>query len=159
MKKIVIIILALAIVLGFIIWRFGPKVSEQVQTGPVNLIFWGLWEDEALIKPLIDEYRKLSPETTVTYVRQSSVNYRTRVQTQVRNGVGPDVFMIHNSWLPMFVGDLAPSPISLSDYQATFYPIAVDSFVKDNQILGAPMEIDGLVLYYNEEILIAAGII
>lgn len=159
MKKIVIIVLALAVVVGFAIWRFGPKVSPNIQTGPVTLTFWGLWEDEALIKPLIEEYRKVSPDTTINYVRQSSVNYRTRVQTQVRAGVGPDVFMIHNTWLPMFIGDLAPSSMSLTDYQSTFYPVAVDSFVKDNQILVSPMEVDGLALYYNEEILIAAGVV
>ncbi len=158
MWKIVIIVLSLAVVLGFIVWKFGPKVSPNIQSGPVTLTFWGLWEDETLIKPLIEEYKKLSPTVTVNYLRQSSVNYRTRVQTQVRNGVGPDVFMIHNTWLPMFAGDLAPSPMSLSDYQLTFYPVVVDSFVKDNKILAAPMEVDGLGLYYNEEILTAAGV-
>lgn len=158
MKKIIIIVLALAVVIGFIVWRFGPRVSPAIQTGPVTLTFWGLWEDEALIKPLIEEYRRVSPNTTINYIRQSSVNYRTRVQTQVREGVGPDVFMIHNTWSPMFIGDLAPSPMSLGDYQQTFYPVAVESFVKDNQILGMPQEIDGLALYYNEEILTAAGV-
>lgn len=163
MKRIVIVVLSLAIVLGFIVWRFGPNVSlfnKAKDNGPITLIYWGLWEDDNLIKPIIAEYQKQNPKITVTYVKQSSVNYRTRVQTQVREGVGPDVFMIHNSWLPMFSADLAAAPpdiFSLSDYKGMFYPVVLDSFVKDNQILAAPMEIDGLVLFYNEDMLTAVG--
>lgn len=127
---------------------------------PITLTYWGLWEDDNLIKPLIDEYQKLNPLIIIKYVRQSSVNYRTRVQTQIRNGVGPDVFRIHNSWLPMFQLDLAQAPadiFTLPDYRQLFYPIAEASFVKENQILAAPMEIDGLALYINEELLNGIG--
>lgn len=161
MKKIIIIVLALLVVGGFIFWRFGPKISPNQPSGPVTLTFWGLWEENNLIKPLIDEYKKTNPDVTVNFVRQSSLNYRTRVQTQIREGQGPDVFMIHNSWLPMFEGDLVPAPsniFSLSNYQKTFYQVATDSFVKNNQIYGAPAEVDGLALYYNEEMLAGVGL-
>lgn len=162
MKKIIIIVLSLAIILGFLFWRFGPGISffKGNQQGPMQLTYWGLWEDDNLIRPLISEYQKQNPNVTINYVKQSSTNYRTRVQTQVREGVGPDVFRIHNSWLPMFESDLAPAPedvFSLADYKSIFYPVAVDSFVKQNLIYGAPMEIDGLALFYNEEILNGVG--
>lgn len=162
MKKIAIIVLVLLIMGILLFWKFGPH-GIQTPLGPKNvtLTFWGLWEDDHLMQPLIQEYKKLHPEVTINYVRQSSINYRTRVQTQVRAGTGPDVFMIHNSWLPMFTGDLSPAPVSvftLLDYQKTFYPVAVDDFVRDNQIWAAPAEIDGLALFYNEDILNGTGI-
>src|SRR3989344_3065602 len=103
MKKIIIIVLSLSIVLSFIFWKFGPNLMPKKSPESVTLTVWGLWEDENLIKPLLSEYQKQSPNVTVTYLRQSSLNYRTRVQTQIREGVGPDVFLIHNSWLPMFI--------------------------------------------------------
>ena len=164
MKKIIIIVLSLSIVLGFLFWKFGPNISGLFSTktpeGPVSLTLWGLWEDESLIKPLIDEYKKQNPKVDITYVRQSSINYRTRVQTQVREGVGPDIFMIHNSWLPMFSIDLTSAPediFSLAEYKSLFYLVAVESFVKDNQIFAAPQEIDGLALFVNEDILNPVG--
>src|SRR3989344_3918085 len=162
MKKVIIIVLSLAIILGFLFWRFGPSISffKSKPQGPITLTYWGLWEDDNLIKPLITQYQQQNPNINVSYVRQSSINYRTRVQTQIREGVGPDIFRIHNSWLAMFETDLAPAPAdiySLVDYQSIFYPVAVDSFVKNNQIYAAAMEVDGMALFYNEEILNGVG--
>ncbi len=163
MKKIIIAVLSLAIVLGFLFWRFGPSISffnSAKDEGPVTLSFWGLWEDENLVKPLLAEYQKQNPKIVINHLKQSSTNYRSRVQTQIREGVGPDVFMIHNSWLPMFLNDLAPAPsdaFSLSDYRTSFYPIAWESFVRENRIFAAPGEVDGLALFVNEEMLNGVG--
>lgn len=159
MKRIIIIVLSLAIIFGFLFWKFGPstnlfnKIKPQ---GPTQLTFWGLWEEDNLIKPIIVEYQKQHPNITINYERKSSVNYRTRVQTQIREGQGPDIFMIHNSWLPMFEQDLIAAPANvwtIADYKATFYPVAFDSFVKASSIYAAPLEIDGLALFYNEDLL------
>lgn len=163
MKKIIIIVLALSIVLGFIFWKFGPSISlfgKPKPQGPITLTYWGLWEDDNLIKPAIAAYQSQHPNIIINYERKSSINYRTRAQTQIRSGVGPDVFRIHNTWLPMFAADLAPAPadvFTISDYKNLFYPVAVDSFVRANQIYGAPMEIDGLALFYNEDMLNGVG--
>ncbi len=162
MKKIVIIVLVVSIILGFLFWWLGPRLPffKKTEQGPVVLTYWGLWEDDSLIKPLIAEYQKQNPKVVVNYVRQSSVNYKPRVQAQIRQGVGPDVFRIHNSWLPMFAQDVAPAPaevLSLSEYRTLFYPVAETAFVKNNQILASPLEIDGLGLYINEDILNGVG--
>lgn len=161
MKKIIIIALVLAIVAGFLFWKFGPSFKSQGPSGPVELTYWGLWEEDNLIKPLIAEYQKQNPKVKINYVRQSSINYRTRVQAQITEGIGPDIFRIHNSWLPMFTGYLYPAPdgiFSTLDYNQIFYPVAQESFIKDKQIFSAPIEVDGLSLYYNEEILASGGV-
>lgn len=163
MKRVIIIVLSLAIIFGFLFWKFGPKISlfsKQVPQGPVELSYWGLWEDDSLVRGVIDLYQSQNPNVVINYVRQSSINYRTRVQTQIREGVGPDIFRIHNSWLPLFRDDLAPAPedvFTLEDYKNLFLPVAVDSFVKNNAIYASPIEIDGLVLFYNEEMLSGIG--
>ena len=161
MKKIIIIALSLAIIVGFLWWKFGPNLFQKSgPKGPVELTYWGLWEEEDLLRPLILQFESQNPNIKVNYVRQSSVNYKSRVQTQVREGTGPDVFRIHNSWMPMFEADLYPAPsdiLTTDEFGKTFYPVAKDSLVKNSQILAVPMEIDGLALYYNEEILNGVG--
>lgn len=160
-KKLIIIGLSLLVVIAFLVWRFGPNFNQvSQQSGPVTLTYWGLWEEENMLRPVIARYQELNPDITINYVRQSSLNYRTRVQTQIREGAGPDVFRLHNSWLIMFANDLAPAPadiFNMNEYQATFYPVASASFVQNSQIYAAPIEVDGLALYYNEELLSGVG--
>lgn len=150
------------IVVGILLFIFGPKLSGRpnVSSGPVQLKVFG-FEDEKTIAPKLAEFEKTNPGVKVVYSRQSNINYRTRIQTQIREGVGPDVFTIHSTWTKMFAGDLAPAPpdiLSLTDFQNTYFPVAFDNFVAAGSIYGVPDEIDGLALYYNEEILSSAGV-
>jgi multiple sugar transport system substrate-binding protein len=49
--------------------------------------------------------------------------------------------------------------MSLTEYQDTFYPTAVQDFTgTDGRIYAIPLEIDGLALYYNKDIFTKAGI-
>ncbi|TSC64626.1 MAG: Uncharacterized protein G01um101493_73 [Microgenomates group bacterium Gr01-1014_93] len=150
------------IIVGILLFVFGPKLSNRasVPSGPVTIKYFG-FEDESVILPILQEFEKNNPGIKVNYNRQSNINYRTRVQTQIREGVGPDIFTIHASWTKMFSGDLAAAPgdvLSLTDFQNTFFPVAAESFLDNNRIFGVPNEIDGLALYYNEEILTGAGV-
>ena len=77
MKKIIIIVLSLAIVLGFLWWKFGPSIplfNKPSQQGPITLTYWGLWEEDNLIKPVIEQYQKQNPNITIAYERKSSLN-------------------------------------------------------------------------------------
>ncbi len=163
MKKIIIIVLALFVILGFIFWKFGPALfsgGSKGPTGPVKLTYWGLWEEGALMKGVIAEYQKTHPNVQIEYTRQPSLNYKSRLQTQIKDGSGPDIFRIHNTWVPQFPGYLYPAPLStfsVSDYESTFYPVAKDSFVSGQYVYAAPVGIDGLAMYVNEEIVTNAG--
>lgn len=161
MKKIVIIVLVLAIIIAFLFWKFGPQLKQKNQVPEqVTIVYGSLWEDESLIKPLIVEFEKNNPNIKVTFTKQSSVYYKTRLQAQMQDGGSPDVFRIHNTWLPMFEQFLAPAPsdiFTVADYKQLFYPIAEASFIKGNSIYAAPMEVDGLALYINEGMLNAVG--
>lgn len=167
MKKALIPVVAVLIllILIFLALRYGSNFFSRFSAAPkkptnVTLTYWGFWEDDNLIKPLITDYQKQYPNVTINYQKQLTTNYRTRLQTQISAGVGPDVFWIHNTWLPMFSGYLAPAPgnmFSVADYKSQFYPVAADSFIRNSAVYAAPMEVDGLGMFYNEEILKAAG--
>jgi multiple sugar transport system substrate-binding protein len=162
MKKVIILAVVLVVILGVVFVAVNIFTKKQpAPSGPVTISYWGLWEEENLVKPVIAEFERKNPNIKVSFTKQTSQNYRPRVQSQIQEGNGPDVFRIHNSWLPMFDGYLSPAPedvLSMEEFKSTFYPIASDSFVKNNQIFASPMEIDGLALYYNEELLKAANL-
>src|SRR3989344_2928667 len=158
MVKIILIALVLLIAAGLII--LGINTLKNREPEQINIVYWDFW-DENLIRPVLTEFERTHPNTKISYTSQSQLNYRTRLSTQIKEGAGPDVFPIHNSWLPLFLNDISPAPsniFSLGDYKSTFYPVAFDSFVASNQIYGAPLGIDGLALFVNTDILSAANV-
>jgi len=158
MVKIILIALVLLIAAGLII--LGINTFKNREPEQINIVYWDFW-DENLIRPVLTEFERTHPNTKISYTSQSQLNYRTRLSTQIKEGAGPDVFPIHNSWLPLFLNDISPAPsniFSLGDYKSTFYPVAFDSFVASNQIYGAPLGIDGLALFVNTDILSAANV-
>lgn len=163
MKYAVAGVITLSIVVGLIFWKSSSNVNQapKQENGPVTLNYWGLFEDEETLKPVIEAFVQTHPNIIVNYTKQSPLNYRTRIQTQIREGQGPDIFRIHNSWIGMFLPDLYPAPDSVfksGEFSNTFYPIASETLMLQGKVYAVPLEIDGLALYYNEDILKAANV-
>lgn len=162
MKKLALIVIILSLIFGVLFWKFSPQIFNQAEEQKqANLTYWGVFEDEAILRPIILAYQSSHPHIKITYVKQSLLNYRTRLQTQIAAGQGPDVFEIHSSFLPMLVNDLTPAPFSVmgdAEFANTFYSSIKDNLVLDGKVYALPLEVNGLVLFYNEDILKAAGI-
>ncbi|MEK7110153.1 MAG: extracellular solute-binding protein, partial [Patescibacteria group bacterium] len=138
---------------------------------PVNLIYWGLWEDREVMEPLIASYQQKNPNIKITYQKMQPQSYReklvSRSKTQGTDGVGtsaiekPDIFRFHNTWLPEIkdiVSPLPPTVMSGEEFDKTFYPIHKKDLKVGNYYYGLPLEIDGLVLVYNQSLFKKAGI-
>lgn len=163
MKVVIIIVVILAILGGVAFWRFGYLLQPKKAPSTITLSLWGLWEDASLIAPAINEYEKQNPNIKIDYVHQNAPNYRTRVQTQITESSGPDMFMTHASWLPMFLNtnslsSIPSSVMNILDFQKTFYPVASKTLTKDGKIYALPQEIDGIAMFYNEDLLSAASV-
>ena len=146
----------------FAVWKFVlPLLPAGIKPGGVTLTYWGLWEDENILKPLIDDYTKNHRGVKIEYKKQNQREYRERLQAALVAGKGPDIFRFHNTWLPMLKNDLSPVPSSVfseSDFQKTFYPVASKDLKIGSSLYGIPLEFDGLALLYNMEIFEAAGV-
>ncbi len=126
----------------------------------VSISYWGLWENESIVAPVIAAFEAAHPKIKVEYVKQSPKQYRERLQAAIARGDGPDAFRFHNSWIPMLKNELALVPKTVmtpAEFSSTFYPIASASLVAGSSIFGIPLEIEGLGLYYNEDLFAAAG--
>lgn len=159
LKLILLGLLAVAVLIGGV---FGlTRLLGKKPLEPVNLTWWGLWEDETIVAPLIADYQKQAPHVKVTYVRQSPQDYRERLTSAMARGNGPDIFRFHNTWVPMLAGELATIPgevIDEASFANTFYKTALQDLIANGKIIGMPLAIDGLGLYVNEEIFNAANI-
>lgn len=164
-KKFVIVF---AVVLMVILVLFGALAAikkiignKPTQTsGEVTLTWWGFWDDKSVIDPLIKEYESQNPNVKINYETQSHEAYRERLTSSLARGKGPDIFRIHNTWVPMFTKDLAalPSDVMTSqEYEDTFYKAAVDSLTVGKNIVGIPLQYDGLGLFINQDIFTTYG--
>lgn len=139
-------------------------IPRKPQT--VELTFWGFWEEEDAMHPIIEKYEAENPGVKITYAIQQLDNYEsllyTRLeQAQSSNEPAPDIVMIHNSWLPKFEKYLTPLPstvMSVDTYKQEFYPTAFNDFTgRNGGIYAIPLQIDGLMVIYNKELLAEAG--
>ncbi|MDD4382064.1 MAG: extracellular solute-binding protein, partial [Candidatus Dojkabacteria bacterium] len=82
-------------------------------------------------------------------------------QSSSSNEPAPDIFRIHNTWIPKFYQYLYALPSSImsaQQYSDAFYPTAVDDLTaKDGNIYAIPLEIDGLMIFYNKQLLAEEG--
>lgn len=128
----------------------------------VTLKYWGLWESASTVNTVVADFKKEHPNIDVVYEKRSPQQYRESLLTQINDGKGPDIFRFHNTWTPMLEGILDPVPsdvVPASEFKKNFYPTVFGDLRNVNkEFVGVPLEIDGLGLYWNEDIARAAGI-
>jgi len=156
MKLIIAVVILVIIVVGAVVGFFLLRGREaEPTTGNITLTWWGLWEDETIVQPLIEEYQAANPNITINYETQRKEGYRERLTNSMAKGSPPDIFRLHNSWVPMFKRELAILPatvMSQNDFRQTFYPVHTDDLTTTKGIVGIPLEYDGLALFINEDI-------
>ena len=141
----------------------SPDTGEAPATAPaqsnVVLSYWGLWEPTSVMQEVLEDFEQQTG-IGVDYRQQSHKDYRTRLQSAIEAGSGPDVFRYHATWVPMLEEELAPMPtrvMSVAEYEQTFYPIYSQQLQHNGQLVGIPLMYDGLGLYYNKDILQTAN--
>ncbi len=156
----VVIGIFLFLVLVFIFSRFVLPLFKG-KSEKVTLTYWGLWEGENIMKTVFSDFEKENKNISVVYKKEDIRDYRDRLTTQVQNGNGPDIFLFHNTWLPMVSKLLIPLPndiISSKDFQSIYYPSAKEDLVANGAIYGLPTGTDTLSLFINLDILKAGGV-
>ncbi len=149
--------LLLFLVVALILPRFSKPPASQ----HVTLTYWGLWEDSAIMQPLIDGFERSHPNISITYLKQDPNQYLDRVTTRIKNGTGPDIFRFHNSWMPVLSGSLLPfskDTLTTAQFGKDFYPVMQTDLVRNGAIYGVPLELDTLSLFVNTDILKSAGV-
>lgn len=159
-KRLLLLVVFLFMVLGAVI---GGKYVLGLLAGSkeVTLTYWGLWESENVLSGVIRDFEAKNPKIKIQYVKQLPREYRQRVQAAINRGDGPDIFRFHNTWVSMLKNELAIVPqdvMSAIEFKNKFYPVAANDLIGGNSIYGIPLMIEGLGLYFNEDLFAAAGV-
>jgi ABC-type glycerol-3-phosphate transport system substrate-binding protein len=155
-KKIVIVIIGLI----FLAAGCGGG-GNTVNNGPIILTVWKTFEDSQNLQPLFDMYTQKHPNVQIVYSKKNYETYEQDLLNALASGQGPDIFSIHNDWLPKFLDKTTPAPektFSLRDYKTDFVDVVVEDFTHEDKIYGTALAVDSLGLYYNKDILGSVGI-
>ncbi len=157
--KLLFFLIPLILITSFVFYLiFTKKISLpglETPFGEKTIRWWGLWEDESVILPLIAEYEEKNPNIKIKYLKQSKEDYRVRLDRSLSKGEGPDIFRIHNTWVPMFASYLDPLPssvMSATEYSQTFYPVITRDMTLGRDLVGIPLGFDTLAMFINLDI-------
>ncbi len=136
--------------------KFGKKTAETRK-----ITWWNLWEDDAVVRSLIQEYETKNPNVKVEYAKQSPQDYRERLVNSLAKGAGPDIFVFHNTWAPLLARDLDRVPASVSssaDFARDYYYVISSDLTVGPGLVGIPLGFDALTLFINEDLFKEAGL-
>lgn len=160
---VVVPLLILALVGGGIT-LLGRIRSNVTSGGNTNIVYWGLWENSAVMEGVIADFEAKNPGIKVEYVRNEKNDYRSRLQNRLAKDPSevevPDVFRFHSSWVPMFKNDLAKVPgssVGSIGLETDFYEVFKRDLKLNGNWVGVPLMYDGLALYYNRDLVESAG--
>ncbi len=134
----------------------GQKAQSQI-----TLTVWKTFEDSENLRPVFEAFQKKNPNVEINYVKKNIDSYESDLINALASGSGPDVFSIHNDWLPKYLDKTTPAPEALfgfKEYKDAFVDAAVNDLTLDQKIYGVALSVDSLALYYNKDLLGSSGI-
>lgn len=130
----------------------------------VTLEMWGVGDDAEVWRSVIALFRKDYPYITVNYKRLPADTYEETIVNRLAEGKGPDLFLMPDTWLikhrdKIFPLPKASNPLSAADLKRTFVDDpATRLLTSEGDLLGLPMYVDSLALFYNKDMFEGAGI-
>lgn len=125
----------------------------------VQVELWGTLSDRALRDFWLNFNKENEGTVVVTYIEKSSATFEQELIEALASGKGPDAVILDQGWLEKHKEKLAPLPYS-SLPQRQF----LDTFAEGSEVFlgptgayAVPILINPLVMYYNRDILNAAG--
>jgi len=160
-----IIIFVLLLVTGVIPGLRSPDSQKY------TLTVWGNFDNKDAFDKIISDYKKVNRNCVIKYIQKDYLEYEGDLVSALASGQGPDIFYIHNSWLPKHKKKIAPMPQLIEgkekdfnyyipyDYQnKIFVDVAAQDFIDDEKIYAIPLYVDTLAIFWNKDIFNKDGI-
>jgi len=164
----------------------GDPTAKKALLEPVVLNFWGFFDSSDVFKQAINNYKLTHPNVVINYKKLRFEDYEQKLLEGWANGEGPDIFVMHNTWVRSYENKILPLPekvklpvievsgvlkkeqkavlkefstLTPEKIKALFPDVVYNDGVKNNKIYGLPLSMDTLALFYNRDHFNAAGII
>jgi len=149
------------------------------QEPPTPLVWWNVFDDPVVFRDMVKTYEE-DNNVEIEMINFSYAEYEQELVRSLAAGTGPDIFTIHNTWLPEHRDLIAPLPIAsdfasateeemqtiqprldalpgLRSFVDSYVPVVSNDFVSEERIYAIPLYVDSLALYYNKDLLNSAN--
>lgn len=156
----------LAFIVIPVIFLSGCGGSATKSSGPAGVVpakmeIWDLYGDSSLLKGIFGAFSEINPNAVSLRYRKLTIGeYKQALIEAMASRQEPDIFLIHNTWLPYFKDKLAPVPKNIFNEQelrSTFPDVVADDFMDEGNIYALPLSIDSMALFYNKDFFNAKG--
>ncbi|MCD6149298.1 extracellular solute-binding protein [bacterium] len=161
-KNTIGLILAIFLVSSLIFLSGCSK--KEASNYKVNLEIWGIFDDSnSTYADIIKSYKDINPFVgEIKYRKFTADSYKKDLLDAMASGQGPDICLIHNTWLLYFKDKITPSPeyiLGEKEFRDNFVDVAANDFLGEGKIYAAPLSVDSLALYYNKDLFNSEGIV
>jgi multiple sugar transport system substrate-binding protein len=166
MKRAFSVVLVLFLVLGISSLPAGGQGEKKAAAGPVIITYWTSHTppDSVTLKKMVDTFNQSHPDIQVQFVQvPGSETDVAKLMTAVRGGTGPDVYMLDRfttaqraaaGVLEDLSGLIAKTDPSLA---SKYVDYAWAETQYQGKTYALPFDTDSRVLYYNKDMIRAAG--
>lgn len=123
---------------------------------PLTLNIWNVFEEREVYAPFIDKFKAEHPNVDIVYRNVPFAGYEAELLSALNAGTGPDIFALHNTWLPKFKKHAVPIPedlLNFSEVREKFPDVVQFDFVDEAngapRLFAVPLFLDTLALFYN----------
>ncbi len=164
----------------------GPAAGERVgNPKQLTLNYWTVFNDSSSYEGVIAAYKAINPHVIINVKTLRADEYENALLEAFAEDRGPDIFSVPNTAVRKYLPKIEPMPVSTTMEQGivkgllqkqqftvtktapsfsnrymsdTFVDQAYTDIHFDDQTYALPLSMDTLALYYNKDILNAAGI-
>lgn len=161
------VILLFVFITLFII--YGHVGTTPGQSAKLEL--WGVYDTRQDFAKIVSAFQQ-SPfgasGIRIDYRQFSYDDYEKALINALAAGTGPDLVMIHHTWLAKHIDKLVPMPdtsgsdkikfMTPSEFQSQFVDVVYKDLTSKDKIYAVPLYVDTLGLYYNKDMFNTAGI-
>ncbi len=163
----------------------GPNKEEQAASRPVSLTYWTVFDNVGELQRLAAAYKLSRPYVTINIRQLRYEEYQDKFLTALADDVGPDIMSIHVRDLQKHITRLSTVPASVkvaniqtsgglnpevtvtmeqnimptvTNVRTNYLQTVGEDVILGGKIYGLPLTVDTMALYYNKDLLDAAGI-
>lgn len=155
----------------------GNIAAYNELSEPITLRYWRVFDGDDSFSDIINAYRQMHPNVNIEYRKLRYEEYEQALLEAWAEDRGPDVFSIHNTWVGKYKEKITPLPESIKlpyvteadkrtgkmikadynqvrtltpmDVKTKFADTVYQDVVREDKILGLPLSVDSLALFFN----------